>query len=86
MFSLVVLAVSLLLPTAIDASARNVARADFDDIGAIDTSVLDPYIPDLNGWFTSGDWSGWTVIDNTHQSADETCACVLQSMSANPSA
>ena len=41
LFSLFLLAVSLLLPNAIDASSVNFAREEFDEIGTLDTSVLD---------------------------------------------
>ena len=41
LFSLCMLAVSLLLPNAIDASSVNFTRENFDEIGTLDTSVLD---------------------------------------------
>jgi hypothetical protein len=41
LFSLFLLAVSLLLPNAIDASSVNFTREEFEDIGTLDTSVLD---------------------------------------------
>jgi hypothetical protein len=41
LFSLFLLAVSLLLPNAIDASSVNFTREEFEEIGTLDTSVLE---------------------------------------------
>ena len=75
LFSLVALAVSLALPHALDASAMNFSRADFDgELGTIDTSVLDLALGAASCAVRSGAVDApdtLTVIDYSRPSTEE---------------
>jgi adenylate kinase family enzyme len=61
------------------ATGENLERNRRRVVKDFDTSVLDPYIPELNEDFRSWDWQGWHVLDNTGESEDETVGRILGS-------
>lgn len=67
----------LLLPSLEMALERNATRTN----KSFDTSTIEDLLRHAYAWLLQQDWSGWTVIDSTHLTLDETVAAILEKTS-----